>query len=161
MATCLARGLGVLGWMQRYVRVGEAANLVRGAVEGLPMPFLPFEPKKLARKLVTITWATDPALFQGRKGPRPHAISMAAVSLAGGLAYDYDHPQVTRDCIFLALGNVLLATKGNARRYGFNITDLRLLELSERAYHAFDAGNRAAQDQILGSIFGDQVQATP
>ncbi len=114
---------------------------------------LPFDPATIATRLVAISYNTKPDLFDGKLGPRPHAISTAAVALADGLTYDgYEFDHSSKQCVFLALGNVLIDASANSRKYGLKPIDLKLLTLAEDAYWKHEQEARPRVDAVLSPL---------
>lgn len=143
----------MFGKIRGMLKVSEAGVIVKQAFRALPLPTLPFDPEVLGTKLVAISYNSKPDLFNGKQGKAPHPMATAAVSLAGGLDYqDYEFGTSARQCVFLALGNVLLDASANGHRYGFSPIDLRLLQLSEAAYLKHEEETREATTAVVGSL---------
>lgn len=143
----------MFGKIKGMFKASEATVIVKQAFRALPVPMLPFDPDALATKLVAISYSSKPDLFNGKQGKVPHAIATAAVSLAGGLSYqEYDFGTSAQQCVFLALGNVLLDASANGHRYGLGPIDLRLLQLSEIAYLKHEEEIRDATTAIVGGL---------
>lgn len=143
----------MFGKIKGMLKITEAGGIVKRAFQALPLPMLPFEPDVLATKLVAISYSTKPDLFDGKHGKPPHPMATAAIALAGGLAYDeYEFSDTARQCVFLALGNVLLDAQANASRYGFGPVDARLFRLAETAYFEREKQTEAATTAIVGSL---------
>lgn len=143
----------MFGKIKGMLKVSEAGVIVKQAFRALPVPVLPFDPDTLATKLVAISYSSKPDLFDGKHGKAPHAIATAAVSLAGGLTYEeYEFGHSARQCVFLALGNVLLDASANGHRYGLSSIDLRLLQLSEAAYLRHEEEAREATTAVVGTL---------
>lgn len=143
----------MFGKLKGMLKVSEASVIVKQAFRTLPLPMLPFDPDTLATRLVAISYNSKPDLFDGKHGKPPHAIATAAVSLAGGLSYqEYEFATSARQCVFLALGNVLLDASANAHRYGLSPIDLRLLQLSEAAYLQYEQETRDATTAVVGTL---------
>lgn len=143
----------MFGRLKGVLKASEASGIVKQAFKALPFAILPFDPDALATRLVALSYSTKPEMFDGRLGKPPHPMATAAVSLAGGLTYeDYEFAETARQCVFLALGNVLIDASHNARRYGFGPLDARLLQLSELAYLEHEKKTSAATSAIVGSL---------
>lgn len=143
----------MFGRIKGMFTASEASGIIKGAFRALPLPMLPFDPEALATSLVAQSYNTKPEMFDGKQGKPPHAVTTAAVSLAGGLTYEgYEFGASARQCVFLALGNVLLDAAANRARYGFTILDIRLLELAENAYHQHAKETEATTSAVVGSL---------
>jgi hypothetical protein len=139
----------MFGKVKGILKVSEASVIVKQALRALPLP--PVDPDALATRLVAISYNSKPELFDGKLGKPPRPITTAAVSLAGGLTLDECNTEV-RQCVFLALGNVLLDASANGHRYGLSPIDLRLLQLSEAAYLKHEEKTRDATSAIVGGL---------
>lgn len=146
-------GVAMFGKLKGMFSASEATGIVKQAFRALPLPLLPFDPEALATRLVAISYSTKPDLFEGKLGKPPRAITTAAVSLAGGLTYEeYEFGDTARQCVFLALGSVLLDAQGNAARYGFAPVDAHLLRLAENAYLEHAKKTEAGTTAVLGGL---------
>lgn len=125
------------------------------AIRDLPaviQPF-PFDIEGLVGRIVTETVASKPALFEGRAGKKPTAISTAVVSLAAVLLDTEDSQYIAaQPFVSLALGNMLLDCANNYRKYGFCENDRRLLMISEKTYMAYMARTEAGREAVIGGI---------
>lgn len=143
----------MFGKLKGMLSASEATGIVKQAFRALALPVLPFDPDALAIRLVAVSHATKPDLFEGKHGKPPRPITTAAVSLAGGLTYEeYEFENTARKCVFLALGMVLLDAANNAARYGLGPIDLHLLSLAEAAYLEHAKTTEAETTAIVGSL---------
>jgi len=143
----------VFGKLKGMLKVSEASGIVKQAFRALPLPMLPFDPDTLATRLVAISYNSKPELFDGKLGKAPRPITTAAVSLAGGLTYEeYEFGHSARQCVFLALGNVLLDASASASRYGLGPIDVQLLRRAEAAYLEHEKKTEPATSAIVGNL---------
>lgn len=89
--------------------------------------FFEGDPATLSRRLVSSTWDQKPDMFGGKFGQRPHKLSVAAISLAIGVAGFSKHDR-NRAVLLLALGNILSELEVNGRLYPLNGVDYTLIE---------------------------------
>jgi hypothetical protein len=125
----------MLSRLKSKLRLREAVLIVKRALETFPLAALPLGADEISRRLVAITYGTNPDLFDGRLGDPLQPITVAAASLAGGLTYDgFDVFGPGAQIMFLALGNILqeVATHGN--RYALGDVDLRQMKIAEAVY---------------------------
>jgi hypothetical protein len=87
----------------------------------------------IANKLVGRAYDNDPALFDGKRGLRPHKLSLAAVALAQGVKVMKDDTE-GRLCFNLALGTVLLEVSGKPHDFALSSNDWFLLDLAQEVY---------------------------
>ncbi|WP_114238469.1 hypothetical protein [Dyella sp. C9] len=93
----------------------------RGVLDG--------HPRRLAEQLVAVAWTQKPALFEGKTGPRPHKLSIAAMSLAVGVRCEarQEHPSL-QDAYTFALSLLLHEIAHEAARLPFHDVDRHLLD---------------------------------
>jgi hypothetical protein len=92
-------------------------------------------PKALASRLVTQVWAQKPALFEGRLGPKPHQIAVAAIALAAGARLEaYRNNEPLRSSYTFALGLILDEIASNAHVYAFHHVDHQLLDAAAATF---------------------------
>lgn len=139
----------MFGKVKGMLKMSEASVIVKQALRALPLP--PPDPDALATRLVAISYNSKPELFDGKLGKPPRPITTAAVSLAGGLTLE-ECDANARQCVFLALGSVLLDAGTNAHRYGLSPIDHRLLQLCEAAYLKHEEMTRDATSAIVGGL---------
>lgn len=143
----------MFGRLRGMFKASEATGIMKQAFKSLGMPVLPFDPDALSLELVTMSYRAKPDMFDGKHGKPPHPRATAAVSLAAGLTYeDYGYSDTARQCVCLALGNVLLEASANMARYGFSVLDIRLLRLAEAAYLEHAEKNEARTSAIVGDF---------
>ncbi|MET3650990.1 hypothetical protein [Dyella japonica] len=106
--------------------------------------FLEAAPGALAWELVTHAWALRPALFDGREGPRPHPLAVAAIALAEAVRLESFRGDAPLQAIYVLALSTLL--DGIAR-------EGELLRLQEVDRHLLDAA-RAVR---LGHLHGDRL----
>lgn len=136
------------------LKASEASAIIKQTFKLLPTyPMMPFDEDEIALKLVSLSYSTQPGLFDGKMGHRPHARATAAISLAGGLTYEgYEFPHPAKQCVFLTLGNVLLDAAANAIRYRFSVLDVELIRLAEAAYLEHDMRSEGNRTSLIGSL---------
>ena len=89
----------------------------------------------IASKLVGRVYNHDPALFDGKRGKRPHKLSLAAAALAQGVM-DMNEHRDGQLCFHLSLGSVLLEITGKPQDYALSSNDHSLLGLAQEVYLA-------------------------
>lgn len=87
----------------------------------------------IANKLVGGVYNGDPALFDGKRGKRPHKLSLAAMALANGVKVMSNDAE-GRSCFHLSLGTLLLQLASNPQDYALSGNDHFLLGLAEEVY---------------------------
>ncbi|MGE8226152.1 MAG: hypothetical protein ACN6RK_10220 [Stenotrophomonas sp.] len=95
--------MGILGFITNIRKKSEAALVVQNYLEAQEL--LDYSDTSwglFANELVQWTWKSRPELFDGRKGPRPHKVAIAAMSLAAGLGR-VDLRGVDRQRVLLSL----------------------------------------------------------
>lgn len=93
------------------------------------------DPRLLAGRLVTLIWAQKPELFEGRTGPKPHQMAVAAIALAAGTRLEaYRNNEALRSSYTFALGLILDEIAGNAHAYAFHHVDHQLLDAAAATY---------------------------
>lgn len=91
--------------------------------------------KTLAGRLVTQVWAQKPALFEGRLGPKPHQIAVAAIALAAGARLEaYRNNEPLRSSYTFALGLILSEVASNAHAYALHHVDHLLLDAAAATF---------------------------
>jgi hypothetical protein len=93
------------------------------------------DPKTLASRLVTQVWAQQPELYEGRTGPKPHQIAVAAIALAAGMRLEaYRNNEALRSSYTFALGLILNEIASNAHAYAFHHVDHQLLDAAAATF---------------------------
>jgi hypothetical protein len=117
-------------------RLGAAAAVVQNLLErhdhGGP---LGRNTAGIAARLVARVYNNDPALFDGKRGKRPHKLSLAAVALAQGVEDMREDRDGQLSCQ-LSLGTVLLEITGKPQKYALSGNDHMLLSLAQEVYLA-------------------------
>lgn len=136
----------------KTLKASGAVGIINRKFKALPFPILPFDAKATAVRLVAISINSKPEMFMG-KSRAPHPLATAAVSLAGGLENEgYEYGRMARQCIFLALGNVLLEAASEVPRGNFTTLDMQILSASEQAYTSFSRKLENEPNPILDSL---------
>ncbi|WP_267220771.1 hypothetical protein [Dyella silvae] len=91
--------------------------------------FLDGAPGTLADQLVTNVWARKPDLFEGKIGPKPHKVSVAAIALASATHRAAQRCDDTLCSTYMLGLSLLLDEIGRtARSYRFHTVDHQLLD---------------------------------
>ena len=108
------------------------------------------DPKALSNRLVALTFGEKPDLINGKKGPKPHKISMAAVALAQGMREFDRHSDEYMAC-FLSIGAILMEMEANGGSYPLTGKDAKFLELARREYFKHEAdADFVGQETVTG-----------
>ena len=143
----------MLGRILTMYKLSNATQIVKAALRFMPMT--PFDVEVVAPKLVANVYASKRELFDGSVGPRPHAISTAAIALAQGVEdrdFDSEFPKTALNHVFLALGNVLLDVSRNSVTYGLRDLDVRMIRIAEGVYLAHEEQTREKREAVVGSL---------
>ncbi|RDI98266.1 hypothetical protein DVT68_14430 [Dyella solisilvae] len=96
------------------------------------------QPRELAEHLVSQVWAQRPTLFEGKPGPRPHKLAVAAIALAAGIRHEaYRANAALQDAYTLALGHVLEQVASRAADLNLHDIDQRLLDLAAATFFSY------------------------
>ncbi|WP_430390433.1 hypothetical protein [Dyella sp. 20L07] len=88
-------------------------------------------PRTLAEHAVSQVWTLKPALFEGKIGPRPHKLAIAAIALAAAARSEaYRGNEILQGSYTLALGFILDEIAGQAGQQPFQDVDLRLFDIA-------------------------------
>ena len=93
-------------------------------------------PAALANKLVELSWASSPELFNGKaSGKRAHKVSIAAHALAAA-AYGASKKgnEQLESAFGLCLGEILRAVESSPQAFEFSDIDLRLLGRAQEVF---------------------------
>ncbi|WP_156141112.1 hypothetical protein [Sphingomonas sp. 37zxx] len=127
----------MLGWARDAVKKSKAAAIIQTMFECLPIPWiLPLTRAKLANALVERAWYREADLINGKLYPSPHAVSVAAISLANGLS-DQGSSVTSLFCQG-ALGRLLADVTQNRWPHPLNGADLLLLEAAAIQFMNFE-----------------------
>jgi hypothetical protein len=125
----------MLKWFKDTTKKSRAAVIVQNLVEMVPGAFMiPGGPAKFANSLVEDVWSADPCMFDGRKGPKPHHISIAAIALVRGMSV-YSDSVVLHSTCKGALGYLLMDMEKIGFNYSLNGTDHLLLNGARERYN--------------------------
>jgi hypothetical protein len=92
-------------------------------------------PKTLANHMVADVWAQKPELFEGKTGPKPHNIAIAAIALAASVRREaHQHNEALQSASLLALGLMLDEIARDAHAYPFHELDQRLLDAAAATF---------------------------
>jgi hypothetical protein len=126
----------MLGTIFTNWRLSEAAAVVQNLLKAHGSSgALARDAGTIANKLVAWVYNGDPALFDGKRGKRPHKLSLAAVALAQGVRITTDDRE-RQLCFHLSLGTILLELTGKPHEYALSGNDHMLLELAQEVHLA-------------------------
>jgi hypothetical protein len=132
------RGRPLFGAIREMFQLSSAAVVAQNLLEKQRSTgLLDIEPKSLSNRLVSQVVAQDRDLFNGKKGPKPHKISLAALALAQGLR-DFDRNSDEYAACFLSTGVILMDLERNGGNYAFTAKDAAFLEMARREYMKFE-----------------------
>ncbi|WP_266180287.1 hypothetical protein [Dyella humicola] len=114
----------------------EAVTAIESLLDQqLRIGLLQGDPKTLASQLVTQVWAQKPELFEGRIGPKPHRVAIAAIALAAGTRLEaYRNNEALRSSYTFALGLILDEVASNAHVYALHPVDHQLLDAAAATF---------------------------
>jgi TPR repeat protein len=119
------------GIKNKYEKI-EASAVVHG--------LLNFESLHLANKLVEFVWDSEPDIFNGKFGQRPHKMTVAAYALAIGVEIGVDLFAIDKQnqkAIVVALSTILFEIQTNGTLYPLNSLDHQLLKTSMAIFLEF------------------------
>lgn len=99
--------------------------------------FFKIDPKEMSSKLVAQIFTQGENLFNGKNGPRPHNLSIAALALAQGMNNYNNFSDEYAACRF-SIGIVLMDLEANQGNYALTDKDRTFFELARRAYFDHD-----------------------
>lgn len=125
-----SRVVGLFGSISNNWSKAQAAAIIQGFLEHqVKHGLFDGNPVAIANQLVAQVWAVNPALFEGKTGPKPHKVSIAAFALAAGVHLEtHRENEVLHSAYALALGLVMDELSKNAHLYPFHYVDHQLLE---------------------------------
>lgn len=128
----------MFGSLRTAMRLSLASVVVQNLLEEWHRTGLyDFDPKALSSKLVARAYAQDEAQFNGKKGPKPHRIAVAAVALAQGMR-DYDQSSDEHSACYLSIGSIMLDMERNGQNYPLTGKDRQFLSLAMLEYENHD-----------------------
>jgi hypothetical protein len=138
--------MGFLKNTVNHWKMAEAAVVVQNLLEARGSLYELDRPAKdLANHLVGLVWAKCEAVMDGRRGQRPHKISIAAAALANGI--EMFTPQGPNwHAIIGSLGTLLEEMGNNGALYPLNEIDYRFLGAAADALNETFAGAMEALD---------------
>lgn len=96
------------------------------------------DPAKGANAIVQKAWETQPEIFDGRSGVRPHKLTVAIVSMS--MMVENMNPESDYFTPFMvSLGVMLQGAAANATQLGFTRTDEHLIEQVAGIYERLSA----------------------
>lgn len=120
--------MGLFSGFKDAYRKTEAALVIQNLLEHQSrIGFFDGDPAHLSQHLISSTWNQKPDMFGGKFGQRPHKLSVAAISLAIGVASFGKHDR-NRAVLLLSLGNILSELEVNGRLYPLNGVDFTLID---------------------------------
>jgi hypothetical protein len=124
----------MFGAIRETYQLSSAAAFAQGVLENLTATGLfSVDPKALAHRVVAMTFARDKDVFNGKKGPKPHKMSMAALAFAQGMRH-YDRHSDEYMASYLALGAILMEFEVRGGNYSLNGKDAAFIEIGAREY---------------------------
>lgn len=134
----------MFGAIKVTLQLSAAAVVVQNLLERWQRTGLfDLDPKALSSKLVARAYGQDEGQFNGKKGPRPHKIAIAALAFAQGMR-DYDRSSDEYSACHLSIGSILLEMEANGDNYPLTGKDRLFLELAAREYANRDPVNEVA-----------------
>jgi hypothetical protein len=112
----------------------------------------------MSSRLVAAVYTQDENLFNGKKGPKPHTHSVAALALAQGMR---DHAKLSDEysACHMAIGVILMDLEQRGGTYPLSDKDHAFFELSRRAFLGHNAeiimDLQAGTQASLGEIDDD------
>lgn len=126
--------MGLFGAVSSTWSKAQAAATVQGLLEyQAKHGLLDGSPVALANHLVAHVWAQKPDLFEGKTGPKPHKVAVAAIALANGMDLHASNEALQISCL-IALGEVLKELSYNGHHYPFHHVDHQLLNASVEVF---------------------------
>lgn len=134
----------MFGAIKTNFALSSAAVVVQNLLEQWTQTGLfEFDPKLVSSKLVARVFAQDERQFNGKNGPKPHKISVAAIALAQGMR-DYDSSTDLYAACRLSIGSILMEMAKNGDNYPLTGKDRAFLDLASHEYMKADL----ASDEI-------------
>ncbi|CAM5421493.1 hypothetical protein [Sphingobium scionense] len=131
----------MFGAIKVTLQLSAAAVVVQNLLERWQHTGLfDLDPKALSSKLVARAYGQDEGQFNGKKGPRPHKIAVAALAFAQGMR-DYDLSSDEYNACHLSIGSILMEIEANGHNYPLTGKDRLFLELAAREYASRDPVN--------------------
>lgn len=128
----------MFGAIKEMFQLSSAAIVVQNLLERQRSTGLfDVDPKALSHRLVAQVVSQDRDMFNGKKGPKPHRISVAALALAQGMRNLDRHSDDYAAC-FLSTGMILLDMEENGGNYPLTNKDAAFLELARREYMKYE-----------------------
>lgn len=118
-------------------------NILSDVVE-IPLEQITFS--AMANNLIRRVWESNPDLFDGKLGQRPHKLTVAACAMASGLEC-FERNSTNYRVLLLSLGVAINEIRANGQSYKFSPTDTVLLNFS---YSIFDRETEKAAESPLG-----------
>lgn len=128
-------------------RKSQAAVIIENIltdVVKIPLEQITFS--AMANSLIQRAWESNPDLFDGRLGQRPHKLTVAACAMASGLEC-FERNSTNYRVLLLSLGVAINEIRANRHSYKFSPTDTALLKFS---CSIFDRETEKAADSPLG-----------
>lgn len=132
-------------------QMSQAAVVIQNLLEHYPKLGLADTgvlPSKTATQLVAAVWDEMSDIFEGKLAPKPHKLSIAAISLASGF-FTYEKNRPMRVSLFWALGEIMREIETNAGAYNFHSLDEQLLRTANKAL--IEEGKKLEGTGILSS----------
>jgi len=131
----------MFGAIKTTLQLSAAGVVVQNLLEQVHRTgYFEIDPKALSSKLVASAYAQDEAQFNGKKGPRPHKIAVAAIALAQGMR-NYDRSSDEHSACHLSIGLIMTDMETNGHGYPLTAKDRAFLELAVREYLSHEGAN--------------------
>ncbi|WP_267220902.1 hypothetical protein [Dyella silvae] len=116
-------------------RKAQAATIIQELLDHQKKHgLLEFPTTSYANHLVAAVWAQTPDVMEGRSGPKPHKIAIAAFVSATGLSIEENTPgpdsESKRYALLFVLATILREVEENGHRYPFHHVDHQLLSVA-------------------------------
>ena len=122
--------MSIFGGIKNTIKKTEAELILENLLKIQFKAFYIHEnPSRLAEKLVSEVWQSQPDVFDGKFGQRPFKLTAAAAALSYAIKrLDKDNPN--RVALIMSLGNLFSELEVNEKLYPLNSLDHKLLEES-------------------------------
>jgi len=134
----------MFGGLKNKLRSAEAAALIESAFEELAKQGrFQSDPQKAAFSMVKNASESQPALFDGRNGHRPHRIAYAALVLAMNAERAPVDSQLFKPA-YDALAMILTGIEDGMMTHPFSPQDLQMIEVSKDLLQSLSTQREAA-----------------
>jgi uncharacterized protein YecT (DUF1311 family) len=122
--------MSIFGGIKNIIKKTEAELILENLLQiQFKVLYIHENPSRLAEKLVSEVWQSQPDVFDGKFGQRPFKLTVAAAALSYAIKrLDKDNPN--RVALIMSLGNLFSELEVNEKLYPLNSLDHKLLEES-------------------------------